>query len=238
MKTISILWKFFKNIFWFLTNDQKYKIRTFFLKFLINFGISNSENRMDKEIIKLFKYKKKGFFIEVGAYDGIHYSNTLLLEKKYLWKGLLIEPLKKQFNICKNYRKNSIVENYILSSEQDNGKFLNIHKSGLESIVVNKNKSLMPEFHLDNKSNLDFHKVETTTLDSLLKKNNIKKVDILIVDVEGFEINLLEGYNDLIKIEYILIETFDEHKIIQYFKKRNWKLIRKLSYKDYLFQSN
>ena len=96
----------------------------------------------------------------------------------------------------------------------------------------------MPKFHLDNKSNLDFHKIESTTLDSLLKKNNIKKVDILIVDVEGFEINLLEGYNNLIKIEYILIETFDEHKIIQYSKKRNWKLIRKFSHKDYLFQSN
>ena len=78
-----------------MSNDQKYQIRTFFLKFLINLGISNSENRMDKEIIKLFKYKKNGFFIEVGAYDGIHYSNTLLLEKKIFMEGLTDRTFKK-----------------------------------------------------------------------------------------------------------------------------------------------
>ena len=36
--------------------------------------------------------KKRGFFIEAGASDGENISNTLYLEKKYNWKGLLVEP--------------------------------------------------------------------------------------------------------------------------------------------------
>ena len=36
--------------------------------------------------------KKKGFYVEAGASDGEIISNTLYLEKKYNWKGLLVEP--------------------------------------------------------------------------------------------------------------------------------------------------
>ena len=36
--------------------------------------------------------KQDGFFIEAGAHDGVEASNTLYLEKKMGWKGLLVEP--------------------------------------------------------------------------------------------------------------------------------------------------
>jgi hypothetical protein len=36
--------------------------------------------------------KRDGFFIEAGAHDGVEASNTLYLEKKMGWKGLLVEP--------------------------------------------------------------------------------------------------------------------------------------------------
>ena len=44
------------------------------------------------EIAKLFNKKENGFFIEAGAYDGEVFSNTLLLEAKYNWTGILVEP--------------------------------------------------------------------------------------------------------------------------------------------------
>ena len=113
---------------------------------------------------------------------------------------------------------------------------MNIHKSGLESIIIDKQVSLMPKAHLINKSKEEVQDISSTTLDYLLEKHNINFVDILIVDVEGFEINLLDGLTNKIKINYILIETFDENTIINYCKKRNWDLVEKFTHKDYLFK--
>ena len=35
---------------------------------------------------------KEGFYIEAGAYDGEHMSNSLYFELKKGWNGLLVEP--------------------------------------------------------------------------------------------------------------------------------------------------
>ena len=36
--------------------------------------------------------KKNGFFIELGANDGLFQSNTAFFEKEHEWTGILIEP--------------------------------------------------------------------------------------------------------------------------------------------------
>ena len=60
----------------------------------------------DKEVVKYYKEKQNGFFVEIGASDGIKYSNTLLLEKKYNWKGICVEPIPINFQLlCKNRPK-------------------------------------------------------------------------------------------------------------------------------------
>ena len=52
-----------------------------------------SQLGQDLDVIKHYNFKENGFFVEIGANDGISLSNTYLLEKKYNWKGLCIEPL-------------------------------------------------------------------------------------------------------------------------------------------------
>ena len=41
---------------------------------------------------KYFKFAKGGYFIEIGAGDGVDMSNTLLFERHLGWKGICIEP--------------------------------------------------------------------------------------------------------------------------------------------------
>ena len=235
-KLLTNSWFLIKKITLFFGVNFTNKIKLIFLRFLIHFGLSNSENRMDKKILKLFNNKKDGFFIEVGAFDGINYSNTFLLEKKYNWKGLLVEPLKIEFEICKKYRTKSIVVNNILSSPKDMNKFIKIHSSGLESLIIDHNHSLMPENHLNDKSSKKHAYIKSVTLDYLLDIYRINYVDILIVDVEGFEINLLDGFLTDHKANYILIETYDKKKLMEYCKERSWKFIEKFTDNDYLFK--
>lgn len=236
-KLLTYIWFLIKKILLIFGKKFANKTKLIFLRFLIHFGISNSQNRMDKKILNLCKNKTNGFFIEVGAYDGINYSNTYLLEKKYDWRGLLIEPLKKEYEICKKYRANSIVVNNILSNYQDLDKYFKITHSGLESLIVDHAHSLMPSDHLNKKSlQKNNNYIKSTTLDNLLKTYDIKHVDILIVDVEGFEINLLDGFSLEGLIDYILIETYSEKKLMEYCKKRSWTFIQKFTDNDYLFK--
>ena len=50
-----------------------------------------SQIRQDEYISKfIFNEKKDGFFIELGAVDGITNSNTYYFEKELGWKGLFL----------------------------------------------------------------------------------------------------------------------------------------------------
>ena len=70
--------------------------------------------------------KTPGFFIEAGANDGIRQSNTHVLEKKFGWTGLLVEPIPRLAKLCSRYRKRSIVVNAALVPFSESGKFVHL----------------------------------------------------------------------------------------------------------------
>ena len=72
-----------------------------------NYSIYTALNELDKKIEKYLNYKD-GFFIEMGANDGINQSNTVFLERKYNWHGMLIEPSEKFTLLKKNRSKLNI----------------------------------------------------------------------------------------------------------------------------------
>ena len=64
-----------------------------------------SQAGQDKIIKKtFFDSKKKGFFVEIGAFDGINGSNCYHFEKFLNWDGVAIEPSEIQFEKLKNFR--------------------------------------------------------------------------------------------------------------------------------------
>jgi FkbM family methyltransferase len=50
----------------------------------------------DRVLWQVFRQKREGFFIEIGAYDGVHLSNTFFLEQMG-WRGILVEPI---YQLC------------------------------------------------------------------------------------------------------------------------------------------
>ena len=223
------MWKLIKPIFQLILSDMQYqKFRRLILVFLANFGYSNSLRRMDRKIVELFSGKENGVFIEVGAADGVDQSNTLLLERKYSWTGLLVEPISDQFNFCKKVRENAFVENCCLGSFEGSLGESEFYSSNLTSRVVKKN---------DVEQTNEIEIVKNNSLDNLLKKYHIETVDIMSLDVEGYEIEVLDGYNDENKIiEYLLVETWDFEKFSSYAKTRNWQYVCSWGVSDFLFK--
>ena len=56
-----------------------------------------SQDNQDKFVDQYFKQKRNGVFLEVGAGDGIVFSNSLFFERERNWTGLLIEPTRYLF---------------------------------------------------------------------------------------------------------------------------------------------
>jgi hypothetical protein len=75
-------------------------------------------------------------------------------------------------------------------------------------------------------------------LNDLLSKNNAPKIiDFFSLDVEGVELEVLQGINHKIyKFKYLLIEIRDFKSINSFLIKKNYILLSKLTKKDYLFK--
>ena len=175
---------------------------------------------------------KNGFFLEVGANDGISYSNTIRLEKSLNWKGILIEPGFHQYLKCSKNRPNSIVINAALVSKEfrkKNKQVLIATDSGLMSKIYRKSIFGMNIFKYFFKN---WSHVNCYSLDYLLNHLEINKIDFFSLDVEGNELEVLKGINfDVVDIKYICVEVWDKDKdkILKFFENNNFHLIKDLS---------
>lgn len=178
-----------------------------------------SQHGEDYLLWKFFDFKKDGFFIEVGAFDGVHLSNTYSFELEG-WKGICIEP-GQYFENCKKNRPNSICINAACVSSDDIKEITFYEEElGLFSTTNDVDESKNKYFQdVYNARGLSFDhatecKVRTITLNSIFKENNIKKIDFISIDVEGAEVEVLKGlclYK--YKPEILMIEANDEmHK--------------------------
>ena len=170
---------------------------------------NNEQGRVEIKILPYLQDIKGGFFVEAGALDGLFMSNTKILEDLG-WQGLLIEPSPKAVIECKKNRK-SLTESCALVSKDYKeatikGDFVFDGDSGLGAYSsVNRNAYLcwaggiMRGFDVE---------VRAETLDNLFKKHNIKKVDFLSLDIEGYELEALKGIDfNNVDIIYILVEV-------------------------------
>jgi hypothetical protein len=52
---------------------------------------SKSQAFQESFVQNVLNFKNGGYFLEIGAADGVEASNTLLLERQFLWKGISVE---------------------------------------------------------------------------------------------------------------------------------------------------
>ena len=198
----------------------------------------NSIYNLDKKMLKYLDYKN-GYYIECGAYDGVNQSNTWYYEKILNWKGVLIEPNFKKFQLLTKYRKkNNIFVNCALVEKNYKKKDIKIFKKGLASATYDKNLFKKDYFQQYHKLPYYYSKVDNLT-HILSKANAPKLIDFFSLDVEGYEENIIKGINfNEFNFRYFLIETQNPN-VNRILHKNNYDLIGKLSpTPDLLFKYN
>jgi FkbM family methyltransferase len=193
---------------------------------------NNNKEYFDKLLDKLFNQKECGFYIELGGNDGLTQSNTAFFEFYRNWKGILIEPSLKGYNLCVENRPNSICVNKGCVSNNYTG---NTAKGNFG------NNSLMASIDGKRQKGFDNSSIEiqVSTLEKILDEVNVKNIDLLTLDVEGYELEVLQGLNfNKYRPTYLLIEIYinQANDIHNYLTENNYKLI--CNFSNYNKQDN
>jgi FkbM family methyltransferase len=195
-----------------------------------------SQIGQDLFVLEFFKNLADGYFVEIGASDGITLSNTYLLEKNYNWKGVCIEPGVDEFvNLQKN-RKCHCVSKAVYS------------KSGLKMDFVKKANGLLSGL----KEHYDFetwksaptekvYTVETETLTDILDRLGAPKyIQYMSLDTEGAEVEILKGI-DFSKYTFGLLNVEHNYNSVQRNQQKEileangYRLLKQNQFDDYYY---
>jgi FkbM family methyltransferase len=219
--------------------------------------MDNSKSQLQQDLIldqQIFRGKTGGFFVEVGALDGFGASNTWFFEKERSWSGLLIEPNPVEFNKMVDHpRELSYKENCAISDIEQEITFLSIEGpcnvlSGIKEFYnsqhidrINRELEMYnnyPEGH-ELYSRSEEIKMKAVRLQSLFDKYDIKKVDLISIDVEGAELQVLNSIDfDKTEIDVLLIENnYGLEKETEFLVSKGYKLLGNIQW-DSVFVKN
>jgi len=171
-----------------------------------------SQLRQDLAVVEFYKSKRNGYYLEIGASNGIRLSNTYLLEKDYDWKGICVEPLPSCFEQLQKNRPNSIcVNKAVYNTSGQTVKFSISHRCDLLS-GISEHLTCHKERVDQNKTDIE---VKTITFNDLLVENNAPEfIDYLSLDTEGTELMILQSV-DHTKFTFGLIDVEHNYQPIR-----------------------
>ncbi len=192
-----------------------------------------SQNGEDIILWSLFSDQMTpGFFIDVGALDGLRFSNTYSFEEAG-WCGVCIEAHPVYIESLRRNRPNSIVVHAAIG-DQDR-ESVDFYASDRESLST-LNPLLKEE---PGKSGYyftgwDVKNVPIRTLNTILEENHIKSpIDIVSIDNEGKELLALYGFNlRKYRPRAFVIKVLDgnvEAKLDAYLEKFGYIQIRRIA---------
>ena len=203
-----------------------------YLKLKKTLKYSNSQSLQDLFVLSYLNFKKKGFFIEIGAADGVYISNTILLEKKFKWNGILAEPLKRFHKSLKNNRNAKIETDLVYSKSNKKLLFREVLNSENSSAIFSTIDHFSSnDLHSKSRKESNLYELNTISLNDLLTKYSSPHViDYLSIDTEGSEYKILKSVNFK---KYIFKVITCEHN---YTKNRDkiYKLLTSNGYKRVL----
>lgn len=201
-----------------------------------NFTLTDSFSQygQDYDCLQFFNYKRNGFFVDIGAYDGKTFSNSYLLEKKYDWKGICCEPAKETFKLLQKCRTCSLCNKGISD------------KIGEQKFYIPKGWLIVGTF--EGGEDAVIRTYPTTTLFQLLEDYKAPPViDFISLDTERHELKILkkffednEANKNKYKLVFIDVETNGyldgeeyRNEVFKFLSEKNYVFLAKTPNDDY-----
>ena len=201
-------------------------------------GNYKSQYGQDWYLEKLGFLSNKNFFVEVGCNHPKINSNSYFLEHVYNYSGISIDAInyKKEFHV---FRPNTTFIQSLIDSKETTKIFNLVHnEDGWENQVSSIHKETLT---MGKGFKADTIEMKTSTLQKLLPYNCI--IDILMIDVEGHEIEVLDSLNwELNSPRIILIENngefYNRSKLENFINNKGYKLYARIGTSDDIYVLN
>ena len=210
-------------------------------KFFFWNELYTSQSGQDKYVKEVFfNNKKDGFFIEIGAYDGITGSNCFHFEKYLNWRGIALEPSIIQFEKLKKNRKCKLI-NEAVSSEIKDVEFIEVTEgltqmSGINETYFKRNSEIISK---NDTSKMKTLNIKTTIFEKIAPQN--VEIDYLSIDIEGGEMDLLNSINfekNIIKVISVENNIPKEQNFKNFFDEKNFIYIDRIGQDEIFYNNN
>jgi FkbM family methyltransferase len=140
----------------------------------------------------IFRSAKHGIFVDIGANHPEYINNTYYYEKTLHWSGIACDPISL---FKKEWQQSRPQTTYLQVAVGESNAFVDFYEvestEGWEhALSYTKNKLKMKHSYLKYSSRV----VNCMTLNKILEKAAIKKIDLLCIDVESAEQEVLNGF--------------------------------------------
>lgn len=158
-----------------------------------------SQERQDKLLdTHIFKGHRRGVFVEIGAWDGVCFSNSLFFEKERKWTGINIEPLPDKYEQLVKNRPNAINLNVAINDVEGDTEFLAISGdtgmlSGIKANYDDRHLQRIEKETQQLNTEAKTVRVQSRRLDSIFREYNLQRIHYLSIDAEGSEMNIVQS---------------------------------------------
>lgn len=203
---------------------------------------SFSLNELDRKLEPYVDFDG-GTIFEAGANNGVNQSNSLYFEEYRGWRSILVEPIPQRFFECVVNRPHALVEWGALVPPDRVGEqilltycnLMTVTRGGPMTRAWEDDHVSRGTRHMPGEQLIDF-KARGQTISNILDKHRIKHVDVLSLDIEGYEIPALRGIDwSRHRPTFLLIEVRDDDAMDD-FLSAHYERIDKLSHHDVLYK--
>lgn len=182
----------------------------------------NSEHAEEWIVRDFFNDARDGIFVDVGANHHQRFSNTYYLETSLGWSGIAIEPQTKFADGYKQFRPRTTFVPLFVSDVSNQQTTLYVTQNDL---VASSSREFTEAF-----GSVTPTSATTTTLDDVLDRLHITRVDFLSMDIELAEPQALAGFSiERFRPRLVAVEAHPpiRQRILDYFTHHDYSLVGK-----------